>query len=321
MDIDTEVSIPSAADSIVKALDAIALVRTVPCFRSKSDINSPVAYLPVDTDLVKINSEADKQQREEANSPFVVPESDLRAIMVGQGYRFKAWSDDTVFIPDYVVARFLMAISRVSAMLSSDTVTVLFDRTQTLGGRNLMERSPKGWFAAFADPLEKQIYISPTLVRAAFLACGSRIQFDVTLLERLAYLHEQIDRGYSTPSDASAQINSASLLADRFDLCMDEEVDFLLGHELSHALLGIVEEARADCIGSAVAATNGHFSGGIFHTLIFGLIESDDVSLLGMTSMAERSRLACRARVPWGWIGRSLPHAIAACREMPSVCQ
>jgi hypothetical protein len=326
---DPALPVPQASKSIAKALDAVILIQVVPCPQSRGmQINSPAASQPTDTNWGAQRWEAEKKKREEADRPFLVPGADLRAVMVGQGYRFADKNDQEIFVPQYIAGRFQAATERVKGMLlplsqSRDKVAVFFDRTRTLGGKDVMG-STLGWFAAYADPERNELYFSPTLVRAAFVLCGSRIPYSTLAPGRLAELRKQVETRYVTPNDAAGLVGRMTNVADEFDRCMDREVDFLLGHELAHAMLGIGGEARADCVGRAVAAARGHSSGGVFESLIFGLVESEDVSLLGPMTADNQRRLACRAKLHRETANSSetpLAVAVKACEKLADVCK
>jgi hypothetical protein len=325
-------AVPQASKSIAKALDAVALIQTARCSdaRPETQIHIPFAPKQTNRDLLAIVADAEADERRKASRPFfLVPESDLSVMMIGQGYRFADTKDQAISIPKYVADRFRIGTERIKTVLLplatvNGKVTVFFDRTRTLGGQDLMGESPLGWFAGYADPARNEIYISPTLVRAAFIACGSRLHYDTTEIDRLTGLRKEIEDRRSTPNDAAATVAGMGKIADRFDRCLDQEVDFLLGHELAHAILKIHQEARADCVGRAVAAAMGHSSGGVFESLIFGLVESEDVSLLGPMSAENRRRLACRAKLhretePGAQV--PLATAVDTCRQMATVCE
>lgn len=327
---DSEIPDSQVPKSIAKALDAVALIQVVPCPISEGlRLNSPDAAKPFDADLVAQRSEAEKKRADDANRPFLVPGSDLRAVMIGQGYRFANKTDKDIFIPQYVAGRFQAATERVKGMLlplsaSGSKVAIYFDRTRTLGGQDLMGANPLGWFAAYADPQRKELYFSPSLVRAAFVLCGSRIPYNTLAPGSLVDLRKKVEGWHVTPNDAAGLVGRMTNVADKFDRCMDQEVDFLLGHELAHAILEISGEARADCVGRAVAAAMGHSSGGLFESLIFSLVESEDASLLGMMSADSQRRLACRAKLHRETETGDqvlLARAINTCKKMATVCE
>jgi hypothetical protein len=318
------------ARTIAKTLDAVALISTQPC-RSGTAINSEDAGSATDTNWSALADEARRESERVANTPFLVPAEDRAAFMVGQGYRFSGYNDDVVPIPEYVARQITLSIHRVATMLlpyatNTTPVKVVFDRMRTYNGQKIFARSPLGWFAAVANPYGNEIYVSPTLIRASFVACGSALGYDVTLPVRLRKVRQQVADGRSTPADAAPVTGNATLVADQFDQCIGRETDFLFGHELSHAMLG-TGESRADCIGRSVAVANGHSSAGIFQTLVFGLVGTSDVDLLGISDPTYLSRLACRAKISTEAFKLSPPRSnsldvmIPACMKQPSVCE
>lgn len=325
-EVERGVSIP-AADLVAKSLDTAVRIAYVPCPTRGIAINSPAASRPTDTNFPAMASEAARRDQEAANEPFRVAVKDRAAVMLGQAYRYGSTNDDSVGLPAYIQTRTAAALREVESLLAPyatalTNVTVVYDRLRTRSGADLLGNRPQGWFAALADPVRREVYISPTLVRATFVACAAELRHDVTVLKRLSEIRPQLVRGYHTPSDVEGLVKGATARAEAFDRCMTRQAAFLLGHELAHASLGIADEARADCVGRAVARALGERTAGVFEPLIFGLAGTPDAAVLGFTDKADEDRLACRARlhraasdVP------PLDSAIPQCRALQETCQ
>jgi len=304
-------------------LDALSTISIVPC-QGGLQINTKATN---DNDSFAIAVEERRTAEAAANAPYNIRPADRQAVMLAQAYRFSDAEDSAISIPSYLARQVGTAITRTQKLFSSldprPPVTVVFDRGRTESGAILSD-NPKGWFSAYFEPQDNRLYLSPTLLRASLISCASQNKYLVGTSARLKEIRVQVTRGYLTPMDPLGTIESHDGQAQRIDTCMAHELDFLIGHELSHAI-GINEESRADCIGIATINANAHDSIGVFKNLILDVAASDDFKVLGVGESG-RERLLCRAQniarlQSSPQVARSFKERAEACIAAAATCE
>jgi hypothetical protein len=314
-------------ESAAKRLDALVRIEFAPCGRGRQ-INSPDAGAPSTASFALLNSEAEKRRREEVNAAIRVVRPERLALAVAQSFRFSDASDAAIPIPAYVRQQADVAITRNGQLLAAVTAhplpAVVYDRTKTSGADD-PEAQRKGWFAASFDPGADQLYMSPTLMRAALVECAALVSYDLTLTERLRDRRKDVDRGYLTPADVwGGIVKTTQDNITAMDECIVRELDFLVAHELAHA--DVNEESRADCVGAAVVRRRGHASLGVFGTVIFDVAAGEDFPVLGVNEEL-RQQLVCRAgKINSGPLNESVTDSefaqqVRVCEQAVPVCQ
>ena len=286
-----------AYERAAKRLDALVRLKFMPCNHPGIRLNNPAASQPSSMNSKEVAWQKQQKADTEANAPFAVPAADRTAVMLAQAFRFSESDDGKIGIPLYLQQQIELAVERNQRLIDSTNAgprpTVVFDRTRTESGTQLIN-NPKGWFSAFFEPRNNRLYLSPTLARAALVSCASRTQYRMGEPQvLLGTIRASVVRGMNTPNDLLGRIRGVNGGVTHMNECLAAELDFLMGHELAHAI-GIDVESHADCIGLAAARQHGHASAGILQSLIFDVGRTDDYPVLGLDEVG-RTRLICRA--------------------------
>jgi len=315
---------PNDSSRLAKRLDAVAVIRIEDCKKEGIPLNSPRAALPNDTWAIAVAKT--KAKDEAMNAPFKLSPEDYRPMMLGQAFRFASVDDSDIPVPHYLAKRADKQLERTRSSFlplakNGKTLKVVFDRDVT-ASRVELRSNPKGWFNAFAE--RDAIYISPTLIRAAFVSCAKRTNYSPSLLNRLRTEERPrlADRRI-TANDSSGIVGIAEKLASAVDDCVDDELGFLLAHELAHSMLGVVEEERADCVARSAVRFSGRDSVGIFDDLIFQVARSEDADILGASHSIVK-QIGCRERLQNNFpnfLQPTLQEAIKACTSKQLQCE
>ncbi|WP_293191886.1 hypothetical protein [Ottowia sp.] len=307
-----------------RRLDAVLRVKIARCPPKGIQINSPAANQPSRTDSVAMKAETDLRALQSLDEPLTLGLSDVPAVLLGQAYYFDQTEDGRVPLGTFLQRAVEQAFGQVNAAfdraeLPRGPSTIVFDRVKTSVGSSL-NSDRRGWFNAVAS--ESEIYVSPTIARAAVVTCAKRISITPSYALRLKEMHRDLKRRYLTPSDVRKQVALGVSLYESALLCVAEQLTFLLAHEVAHRRLPTTSESVADCVGAAITASLQRPVPGLFGTLIFNLVETEDEELLGAGRPA-LTELACRRSAPWivrGVDQQDLRAQIAACRAEVQRC-
>lgn len=280
---------------VAKGLDAVVTVVFESCPKPGQKLNTPTRSWDWDTFSNKIPGAA--QTREKAlNALIEVAESDTDAMLLGQAFHFDSADDKSVPPTNYLKRQVDKGVARIRSLYlpiakNANLLKVVFDREVTASGKEL-SKNPRGWFNAVAE--KDAIYLSPTITRAAFVSCAKEMRQSPGLANRLeTETKPKLKSRHQRPSDTTGIVRLAEGIADKVDSCIAEQLDFLLAHELAHAVLKIAEEERADCVARSVVRLLGHNSLGVFGRTIFPLARGGDYGVLG-ASKTEAASIVCR---------------------------
>lgn len=285
-------------------LDAVVRVQITGCLTTGLDINTHSAALPSDSNSKAVKSDSDQATVAAMNLPSQVTQAERHFVMLGQAFRFAKVDDGKIPLAAYLIKQVqsnVQALQRLISQTQPDAtpLRVLFDRDSTSPNvARSMQRDPRGWFNAEAQPNEGTLYISPTLPRAALVSCAVSQHYRLSLNDNLKkFLRPGFLKGTFTAGDVEATVAMAEKTADGMAQCLADEMFFLLAHELSHGMLKIGSETMADCSARALGASVGRENLGVFSSLIFPVAHSQDFyRLLGLNTVG-REALLCRERL------------------------
>lgn len=316
---------PSAVrERAAKRLDAVTLMVLERCPPQGLAINSAAAVRPSDVNRFALKAEQERRAALAQDAPVSLPREDRRALLLGQGYFFDQTEDGRVPLGGFLIGTAQDAFIRVNrafdeAGVKPGPTRMVFDRLKTSIGEQLGSQ-PKGWFNAIATA--DAIYVSPTLVRAALIACAAEIGIKPSYLAHLRSVHELVRTRRIATTDASGVLRGAESAFAKASACVAGQLTFLIGHEVAHRRLDTSSEQQADCAGAAVARHLQQRVPGVFRELIFDVAGSDDEEVLG-ASPASLRELTCRRVSPWILDVQPEPDlkkALSACRGLPVTC-
>lgn len=313
----------------VRYLDAVIRIQVSNCQEQNPiPLNNLKPPLPSDTDSKAIHHAEFLALAAAMHQPFLITEKEKPLVMLAQAFRFADVNDDKVPVPTYLRQRTEVSIEAITQLILSTKsdarrFKVIFDRNRTVQPE-AMQNTPNGWFNALTQRDHGLIYMSPTLPRAAMIFCASQIEFQQMNLTRLTeeIRPDFIDRKL-TVADVSGVVANFIRLADRFDTCLDNEMNFVLSHELAHGMLRVSSEAQADCMASAIGFFRGQTGLGLFSSLIFPTARGPDYALLGIDS-SEAQQLICREKRQLNLnfsAYSTLSAAIQSCERIKNACQ
>lgn len=310
-------------------LDAVVRVQITGCVTTGLDINTHSAALPSDSNSKAVKSDSDQAAVAAMNLPSQVTQGERHFVMLGQAFRFAKVDDGKIPLAAYLIKQVqsnVQALQRLILQTQPDAtpLRVLFDRDRTSVATS-MQRDPRGWFNAEAQPNAGTLYISPTLPRAALVFCAVSQHYQLSSNDNLKkFLRPGFLKGTFTASDVAATVAMAEKTADGMAQCLADEMFFLLAHELSHGMLKIGSETMADCSARALGASVGRENLGVFSSLIFPVAHSQDFyRLLGLNTVGRgallcRERLLQQTRLP---LMTPFANSLPACLAMSDSCR
>jgi hypothetical protein len=294
-----------ARERTAKRLDAVMTIVLERCPPQGTAINNPAAARPTDTDIVAMRSEEARREALAVDAPVKLPKEDRRALLLGQAYYFDQTADGRIPLGKFLIGAAQETFVQVDRAFDLAAVKpgpkgMVFDRLlTTIEGK--LQSHPNGWFNAIAT--KDAIYVSPTIVRAALIACAAEIGIKPSYLAQLRRTQERLLSRHIAPSDALSDLSGAKREYAKALDCVADQLTFFIAHEVAHQRLGTLSEDHADCAGAAVARHLRRPVPGVFRELIFDLAGSGDEDLLGLSPASLRERLAgeltCRRSAPW----------------------
>jgi len=307
-------------------LDAVITILLERCAPPGIALNSLAATEASDTNSIAVKAEKARQEARALDAFTKLPKEDRRALLLGQGYYFDQTADGRVPIGSFLSAAAQQAFVQVDKTFDQigaypGPKIMVFDRTRTSIGQDLQSK-PNGWFSAIAT--KDRIYMSPTIVRAALIACTAETRIRPSYLAQLRQIQAMVRTRRTAPGDAMPTISAARREYTKATNCIADQLTFLIAHEVAHQRLSSLEyEERADCVGSAIARHLRRPVPGVFGEVIFDLAGTSDEDLLGAAAPSLKE-LTCRRSLPWVSLDRQevsdLKTAIEVCRSSALVC-
>lgn len=244
-----------------------------------------------------IASALGREKYEAMYRQFKISPSEIAPLMVGQAYMFEEVKDSKIEISPFLAQGTQKAFARVAETMRPHAkrfpnATLVFDRYKTPQGV-VLQKQRNGWFNANA--VGETLYVSPTVVRAALIACSSKISFFPAVIYQLE--NEDYPRykdGRIAAADFAWRLQGIDKSLARVDECLLEQLGYLFAHELAHTMLEIHVEEQADCIARAAMRDIGKPTPGVFGTLIFENAVGPNAETLG-SRMSALQELQCRA--------------------------
>lgn len=272
---------------VSRQLDAVATIQFHQC---EGDISKPLK-IPKDvlsTDTKSIRSLMEKRQDAALNEPFQIAPDKTQNLIAGQAFRFSSTLDKDIAVARTVSnliqdqANELINLYKPIAM--NEFKGFVLDRDKIPEASESIKESEKGWFNALG--VDGVVYLSPTFALSAVISCTKEVQYVSSFRARLmTEARPQLLDRRLTYSDVQGATSIAENMSKRTKKCIGNQLTFLLAHELGHAITK-ANEGKSDCLAVSALKLLGRSDLGVFGTIIFGFLGTENESILGLDKHA-----------------------------------